>query len=215
MPEFTYPYSTAFFMDTLGVETVEFDIVRFDEYDSQGTGHDMQSELADPKWTARMTMRPHQNLDARKIAAKARKLDGSALTFMVYDPQNPYPYADPLGTILGASVVQVASIGVNNTSLALKNLPAGYIITAGDKGQINYGDNVFFFEFSENMTANGSGLTAAIEIWPHVDVGIAVNQTVILKKPACKMSIMPDGFSPGRSKGPITSGMILNALEHV
>lgn len=215
MPEFTYPYSTTFFMDVLGVESVEFDIVRYDEFDSQGTGHDIQSELADPKWTARMAMRPHQNLNARKIAARARKLDGSALTFMVYDPSNPYPYADPKGLILGGATVQVNSIGVNNTSLSLKGLPAAYVITTGDKGQISYGDNVFFFEFSEDMTANGSGVTAAIEIWPHVDVGILVNQTVILKKPACKMSIMPGEFNPGRSKGPITGGVSLNALEHV
>lgn len=216
MAELVYPYTTAFLMDILGVETVEWDIVRFDEYDSLGTGHDIQAELADPKWTARMTMRPHYNLDARRIAARIRKLDGSAEKFMVYDPSNPYPYADPNGTILGASNVQINSIPGNNTSLTLKGLPVGYALTEGDKGQVNFGtDSVYFFEFSQDITANGSGVTPAVEVWPHIPTGLAINQVVILKKPACKMSIMPGEFRPGRSSGNRTSGITLNALEHI
>lgn len=216
MTEFVYPYTNAFFMDTLMVEAVEWDIVRFDEFDSQGTGLDMQSEMADPKWTATLIMRQLYNADARAMNAKVRKLDGSALTFMVYDPSNPYPAADPTGAILGASTVQVNSIGSNNQSLSLKGLPASYPFTIGDKGQINFGTGqVFFFEFSETINANGSGITTEIEIWPHVPVGIAINQAVILKKPACKMTLKPGGHSPGRSKGNTTSGAALAAMEHI
>jgi len=216
MTAFTYPYSTTFFMDTLGIEAVEWDIVRYDEFDSQGTGLDMQSEMADPKWSATLVMRELYNAEARAMNAKVRKLDGSALTFLVYDPSNPYPAADPKGLVIGSSSVQVNSIGSNNSSISLKGLPAGYALTIGDKGQINFGTGqVFFFEISETISANGSGVTAEFEIWPHVTIGIAVDQAVNLKKPACKMTIKPGGHSPGRSQGVITSGASLSALEHI
>lgn len=217
MADFVYPYSLPFFMDILPIETVEWDIVRFDEFDSMGTGHDIQAELADPKWTARMSMRDLvHNAEARKIAAKVRKLDGSAFSFMVCDPSNPYPADDPKGVKLGNNNVQVMALGSNGTSLMLKNLPANFKLTAGDKGQINFGTGaVYFFEFSEDAVASVGGATDYVEVWPHVPVGIAVNQTVILKKPACKMSIKPDGFRPGRSQGVLTTGIAIDALEHI
>jgi len=243
MTEFTYPYSTAFFMDTLGIEAVEWDIVRFDEFDSQGTGLDMQSEMADPKWSATLIMRELYNAEARAMNAKVRKLDGSAFSFMVYDPSNPYPAADPKGIRLSgydwvlatgawrddgvwrndapwsgsfAPNVQVNSIGSNNSSISLKGLPASYTLTIGDKGQISFGtDQVFFFEISETIIANGSGVTAEFEIWPHVSIGVVVNQSVNLAKPACKMTLKPGAHSPGRSQGVLTSGASLAALEHI
>ena len=245
MTAFVYPYTAAFFMDTLGIEAVEWDIIRFDEFDSQGTGLDMQSEMADPKWTATLVMRELYNAEARAIAAKVRKLDGSALTFLVYDPSNAYPAADPGGRILdgtdwlfasgswnddnqwfdslalsatsaASGTVKLASIGSNNQSVSLSGLPAGYVLTIGDKLQINFGtDSVYFFEVSETVTANGSGTTAAFEVFPHIAAGVAVNATVILKKAACKMTIQPGGFSPGRSQGVITSGTSISAMEHI
>jgi len=215
---FVFPLSTAAFMDTLGIEKVIWDVERYDEYDSQGTGHDMQSELAPPKWTAALTMRDLYNADARAMAAKVRKLFGSQNAVMIYDPSNPYPANDPGGAIIAGSAVQVNVIGVNNQSLSLKGLPPNYKLTAGDKGQISFGpggSRNFFFEFSEDVTASGGGITIASEIYPHIPIGIAVDATVILSKPACKMIVKPKGFSPGQSSGNMTFGGSLNMLEKV
>lgn len=213
-------YTVAQFMDILPVEKVEWDAIRFDEFDAQGSGHDLISELAAPKWMANLVMRSATNAEARQVAALARKRFGSQLAFMIYDPSNPYPAADPKGAIIQAGTfnVQVASIGSDNQSMGLKGLPANYPITIGDKGQISFGGGLynFFFEFSETRSANGSGNLAVTQIYPHIPPGIAVNAVVNLIKPACKMTFAPNtGFAPGQSSGNRTGGMRISAIERI
>lgn len=209
--------AVADFADKLPGEKLTWDIVRFDEYDSIGSGHDIVAEMAPPKWTAKLGMRPLVNAEAEALAARVRSLNGSQETFYMYNPSRKYPLSDPNGSILGASVVQINTIGSDNRSVSLKGLPAGYVLSLADKAQIVFasGTRNFFFEFSADVTANGSGVTAEVLIWPHIPVGVIANATLVLKKPACKMQLKPDGFSPGVSSGPITDGASIEVLERI
>lgn len=210
----SYPI-TKNIMDQLGVERITWDIEEFKEYDVTGSGHDLDRKLAQSKWRASLVMRSLYNEAARKIAAVVRAADGRP--FMIFDPSNPYPAADPGGAILGASAVLVASIGGSGAQLALKGLPAGYKLTAGDRGQIVFasGARNYYFEFSEDQTANGGGVTVAADVWPPVPAGIAVDAAVVLAKPACKMKVQRQGFAPGQSSGNMTFGTTLTLLEKV
>lgn len=211
------PISLADLMETLGIEKVVWDIERYDEFDSVGTGHDIASEMAPPKWTATMNMRDLYNADARAMAARVRKLHGSMTPFMVYDPSHRWPASDPGGALLTGETVQINSIGTNNQSLSLKGLPADFILTIGDKGQVVFssGTRNFFFEVSENITADALGVTNEFEIFPHIPVGVLEDATVILIKPACKMAVVPKGFYPGQSSGNMTFGATLSVLEKI
>lgn len=216
---FSEIYSASEFMDLLPVEKVTFDVIRFDEFDAKASGHDLVANLADPKWSAEVIMRSLTNEEARHVAALSRKRYGSMYSFMLYDPSHPYPATDPKGLVLGSSIVQVASIGTDGQSIALKGLPAMYGLTVGDKGQIVYGvDDAFnyFFEFSESVSANSLGGTTQVQVYPHVPAEVMVNDVINLAKPACKMTFNPGNtFNPGQTSGNRTGGVRFGCIERV
>ena len=212
------PISLANLMDTLPTEKVTFDIERFDEFASLGTGHDIASEMAAPKWVASIEMRDGiYNADARAMAARIRALNGSQIPFMVYDPSHKYPASDPGGALVTGETVQINSIGADNHSLSLKGLPDDYVITIGDKGQILFasGTRNYYFEFSASIVADALGVTNEVDVFPHIPIGVVEDATVILIKPACKMIVTPKGFNPGQSSGNMTYGASLSVIEKI
>src|SRR5690606_16055831 len=108
------------------------------------------------------------------------------------------------------------SVGENNKSLSLSGLPAGYVLTIGDKGQIVYSSSPtrnFFFEVSETVAADGDGLTPEFEVFPHLPPGLTTGLSVTLIKPACRGFIMPGTFNPGTARGMITTGAGFTFME--
>jgi hypothetical protein len=200
--------------DILPIEQVVWDIKRSDEISGDGDSRVWQAELADPLWTGEILLAEGESADLKRVAAIIRRLNGAQDSFFLCDPLSRYPFADPDGVILGASVVQIASIGLDNRSLALKGLPAAYKLTTGDKGQATFATSRnFFFEVSEDVTANGSGVTPQFDIFPHCPPGLAVNDLVILAKPACRVFIMPGTHNPGTARNTRTSGASFTVME--
>lgn len=212
----TYPYPLSALADLLAIEEVVWDIRRSDELSGTGDARVWQAELADPLWTGDVILASDYHHVLKRVGALVRKLYGAQESFMLYDPTSMYPLTDPKGTALGASVVQVKTIGVNRKSLSLKSLPAAYSLTPGDKMQILYasgGSRNFFCEVSETIDADVEGDTAEFEIFPHVPTGLAADDLVLLKRPACKVFIMPDTFKPGRARGAMTEGTSFKVME--
>ena len=211
----TYPYALSVLADRLAIAQVVWDIQRNDELSGTGDGQVWQAELAEPLWSADILLSDDLHNDVKQVAALIRKLHGSQESFMLYDPLSLYPQADRDGSILGAHAVSVKAIGENRQSVSLQGLPAAYKLTLGDKMQILYADaeRNYFCEVSETVIANGSGETSLFEIFPHVPVGLAAADAVILKRPACKMFVPPNAFKPGTGQGAITSAASLKVLE--
>lgn len=210
---YSFPLSLASLADLLRISAVTWDVQRFDEYSGTGSGHDIQAELAKPKWLADIELAPDYHNGIKQIAAVFRKLQGSQNAFMLHDPLSRYPQSDADGTALGASAVQINTVGTDGHSLRLKGLPTTYQLTIGDKGQINFGSGrVYFFEVSETVTAV-AGVTPSFEVFPHLPEGIAINQAVILSRPACKMILLPGSFNPGQGTALHTRGARFKAIE--
>lgn len=212
----TYPYGLAVLADILPIRSATWDIRRADELSGSGDGRVWQAELADPLWTATVTLAPRRHGEMKRIAALIRKLHGAQEAFWLTDPLSPYPQADPDGSVLGAATVQVHSVGSERRTLRLKGLPAGYQLTLGDKGQIAFSSDpaeTFFFEFSESSAADGSGITAEAEVFPFVPAGVAADDAATLAKPACKMFVMPGSHNPGRAGRLLTDGQSFTAME--
>lgn len=210
------PYPLALFNDILPVRSAVFDVQRYDEQSSDGHGNHWQAEMADPKWFVDITVDIEGLTEARSIAALLRQLHGAQFDFLITDPAFPYPAADPTGIVLGASVVQVHTVGGSNMALRLKGLPAGYQLLRGDKGQIDFGDplRTFFFEVSEDVAAAGTGITPEFDIFPHIAPGVEADMTVTLAKPACRM-FLPEGYSAGEMARTIATGMAFRALQRL
>lgn len=230
----TYPYPLAFLSDLLRIKSVMWSIQRNDELSGLADGRVWQTELADPIWTAEVTLANSFHAEAEQIAARIRKLHGAQESFMLCNPVMQYPQFDPKGLVLagsptvdinfvansasirneafGAYVLAVAS---NRKAISVAGLPSSYRMTIADKGQITFGSPSlnYFFEFSETVSANLAGATAEIEVFPHVPVGVTAGMTINLVKPACKMFIMPDSFKAASMNPGYAEGGTFRAME--
>ncbi|KQS79823.1 hypothetical protein ASG25_21785 [Rhizobium sp. Leaf384] len=212
----TYPYSLATFADQLAISTVVWDIQRNDENSGGGDGRLWQAELSSPLWIGTVELIMMPNNRAKQIAALIRKLHGIQESFYLGDPLSLYPQSDPTGSVLGASTVTIASISSDRSAIAFSGLPAGYVLTLGDKFTVLYGSNpqrVGFFEISETATANGSGNTGQIGVFPYVQSGISAGQAVRLAKPYCKCVIMPGSHNPGSARKLHTEGAGFKVIQ--
>jgi hypothetical protein len=206
--------SLANLADLLPITSVVWDERRNDVLSGTGDSRVWPAELADQLWSAEVTVWPDYIENIKPLVARIRALRGPQESFWLYDPTSMYPVMDPTGSIVGSSNVQIHTIGAGNASLRLKGLPAGYQLKWADKGQATYATSRnFFFEMNADVTADGSGITPEFAIYPNCPIGLAVNDAVNLKKPACKMFIFPGSFHPGTSENIMTSGMKFTAVE--
>ncbi|SER57560.1 hypothetical protein [Rhizobium sp. NFR03] len=211
-----YPYSLSAFADQLAISTVIWDIQRNDEMSAGGDGRIWQAELSSPLWMATVELILLTNDRAKQIAAQIRKLHGTQEAIYLSDPLSLYPQSDRTGAILGNAAVKVLSIATDRASLSFTGLPAGYVLTLGDKLTILYGSNperVGFFEISETVAANGSGVTGMIGVFPHLPSGISAGLSIRLAKPYCKCGIVPGSHNPGTGRKLHTEGAGFKVIQ--
>jgi hypothetical protein len=204
--------------DLLRIKSCVWGVQRSDELDGTADGRIWQSALAGPLWTADVTLTDYSFATMEQIAALIRRLDGAKESFYLYNPARRYPQADPDGSRLGTSTVTVKSIGSDGASLALEGLPANYTFTLGDKAHSDYGSGPtrrYFFEASETVEANSSGVTAEFAVFPDVPAGLSAGAVITLVNPAAKMFIVPGSFNPGTMSGLVTTGASFKALQRV
>lgn len=192
----TFPLSLAEFANKLGIQTAPLVLKDNRELSGMGSGQIIEADLAPSLWSADVSTRPWRAIDARRLEALANAIIRSMGSFYLYDPRKAVPALDPGGAILGASAVKIASLP-DAKSISLKGLPAGYALSVGDELAFDYGTPArrAFHEIAEDVTANGSGITAAFEVSPFIRPGAAVNLAVTLIKPAVKVRIVPGSLS--------------------
>lgn len=198
--------------DRLVIAATRFDIQRNDEFSGVGGGALWQAELARPLWTAEVTLNDQTLNEMKQQAALIRKLDGARQNFLLCDTTSLFPQADPDGTILGSAAVTLGVIGSDRTIAPLTGLPAGYVLTIGDKMQINGASKIAFVEVSQTVAATAGGL-AGVAIFPRLPAWVANGAAVVLKRPACPVVIAPGSHNPGTNQGVETSGAGFKVIE--
>lgn len=151
-----------------------------------------------PLWRLSLTCPAIERDDASAIHAVIGSMGQSVGTFYAYDLRRNGPKADPLGTTLGSSTVQIKSVGSNGISLALKGLPVGYVLTRGDYVGFTYSTTkkALHQVVAATVTANGSGETTEFEVHPAIRQGAAANDAVSLLKPVAEFRIVPGTYDP-------------------
>lgn len=210
-----FPLDTSQFADLLSIETVKWRMHRNDEMSGLANGQTLVAELAPPLWIGDVELNPMYNEDADQLQAVIESLDGSIGTFYMYAPQRPYPQYDPTGSILGANVPTIQTLGANNKSMRVQGLPAAYKLTRGDFLAFTYLGRRAFHRIVETVTADGTGLTPFFEVRPHIRPGAVVGTAVILKKPSPECRMVPDGFESGDIQALITSGMSFQVIQRL
>lgn len=190
----TLPLGTSAFFDLLRVKTVSFAQAPQQEVSMQGSGAGVVKDLGPSLWLAEFTTNLLTHTQALQLQALIGRMSTSLYSFYAYDPRQQYPQSDPTGSILGASTVKIAL--VSSPQLALKGLPAGYVITLGDYLCFDYGSpsSRALHQACETVTADGTGLTPAFDVTPLPRLGAAPDQVVTLIQPTCEMKLIPGSF---------------------
>lgn len=192
----TYPLPITF-IDSLKLNDAAFTLEFGQDVTGLASGLILGKDLRPALWKFEGQTIPHRNNLVPALEAKFRSMKGVIKTFLVYNPMAPYPYADPTGSIIGSNNVQVSSVTVASSTVAFKGLTAGYVLTAGDYFSVSYSSGkIGFHQLLESVTANGSGVTAAVEVTPPLRTGIAADDAVTLKKPYAEMRLEPNSVQP-------------------
>lgn len=114
---------TADLMNALPVSEARFYLDRGQEISGQSSGVIRVKDLRPALWRARIVCAAMTHLEERQAMALIGDIEDLYSTFYVWKPNAPYPYADPGGSILGASAVKINSLNADNKRLSLKGLP--------------------------------------------------------------------------------------------
>lgn len=181
-----------------------------------GSGQILIADLGPALWSADVTTVEMLHRDATELEALADAIGGPSGSFYLYDPRSAYPKADPTGALLGAANVQINSLP-DAKSISLKGLPPGYVLSAGDYLAFDYASNPTrraLHRLAEAVTANGAGVTPAVEVRPFLRPGAAVSAAVMLKKAAARAIIVPGSFDAS-SVSALTSRITFKAMQKI
>lgn len=211
--ESTYPL--AFLSDILREDgAVTLTLQRNDEMSGAGDGRYWSAELSRPIWTASMNLAARGRgcvQRAREIDAKIRAL-GVNRAFLWADPA----YPGPSGGVAGAGVT-ISAISADRTALTLAGLPAGFVLAAGDRLSVMWGNGRYYMaELTEAGLADGAGLTGSIGVYPYPPLALTAGTSVEMAAPVLKAIVPPGGFVPhGYIRNFVAQGASLNILQKV
>lgn len=213
----TFPRPLSEFIETLKIQSIEWDIRRNDQFSGLGNGQILSANVAPPLWNGSVRLALMSYDEYTKIRARIATLDGSMNSFHVYGPPRLYPQSDPDGSILGASVVTIDTLGSDNKSLRLTGLPAGYQLTEGDLFSYTFSSGTYqaMHMICEDAIANGSGLTPFFEIRPHLFPDVTVGTGVTLIKPTAKAIIVPNSLRLGSISGQSVNGAAFDVIQRL
>ncbi|HEV7345466.1 MAG TPA: hypothetical protein VGN60_07520 [Devosia sp.] len=188
----TFPIAQADLGDILPVQSVVWELTRQQELTGLGSGEALAADLAPSLWMGEVSLRPLLHTDARAMAARIDMLDGAIHAFYLANPLGWYPKMDPHSTIYGASAPVLATIAANRKEVAISGLPAGYKLSAGDMFAVDYGSpsRRGLYRLGADVAASGAGLTALVEVRPHLRPGVTEALSVTFARPAAKVKMV-------------------------
>jgi hypothetical protein len=210
----SFPLTAAQFMALIKVQSARFWLP--DAVISEATeGGEIFSAARGPRlWQAEFSLVSGTHADADRDLARLALLAMPGASFFAYDPRRSGPYNDAIGTLLGSSAPIISNVGYRD--IGISGLPAGYVLKRGDYIGWSYGASPTRYalhRMASDQTASGAGTIAAIEVIPPVRPGLTVGTAVSLRRPVCKMVLVPGSLSAGEGRGVISGGASFRASQ--
>lgn len=213
----TFPLSLAGFLQAIPIKSIAFDLPET-AISSRTEGGEVLTETTGVRlWQGEVELGRMTPLEAREAMALIRVMEGAEASFLASPLRTPYPKGDPTGALVTASIQsgflpQVRLLNPTSANLlSLRNLPAGLVINRGDYVSFQYATAPVRFAFhqiiEETTTVDASGLTANMEVRPHLQPGWQVGDIAQITFPRCKAKILPGTVQRGRSTKFMTEGV--------
>jgi hypothetical protein len=211
----TFPLDLATFADTLSITAGAFLLNKKVNISEMGSGVPLKSKNGADTWETEVNMVWATHVDSSAVEGLLDVLGDPGASFYLYDPRLVLPKADPdAGVSLAAASPVVDSVKPDNIRITISGLPANYKISRGDMLAIDYGSpsRRALHRCISTVTADGTGLTGAIELQPHVQAGTAAGDTVTLIKAAAEMVLVGKMPQP-RAKSSLFSQVSFKARQ--
>lgn len=178
----------------------KFELMWRQEVSRTQAGVTRVKDFGEPLWTMSASTRSLSRRELDYWRARLDALEGGLKTFKGYPLSRCWPIAYPGGSwptgVAFDGVSAVVHTVSSTNSLRLKSLPAGYVVSVGDMLSIAHSTTKYcLVRAMETVTADGSGITAAFEVRPHLAIGVAANDVVSVKRPHCPMTLVPGSVS--------------------
>lgn len=150
-------------------------------------------------WLAGWTTPTKKHRQMIDFEAVLNSLNDGVFSFYAYDLRRPYPKEYPTGGFSDSGKINSIS-ATSAFKMSLKGLAAGFKLSRGDMLAFDYTVSTVTFralhEISENIVADGSGVTTEFEVRPMILPGAAVDTSVTLKKPKGLFKLDAGSISP-------------------
>lgn len=158
-------------------------------------GQSIGKDLGPAVWEFTWTTKPLRSQQALQLEARLHSLRGVIGTFYGWDLRRSNPLNDPGAALLSGYTPKLNTFTANTVSF--KSLPPGYVLAEGDYFAYPYesGTKHTYHRILEAVTANGSGVTAAVTIQPEFRPGSAVaDAVVVIGNPKALCRLKPDSL---------------------
>lgn len=177
--------------------STEYELLRREEQSRTAGGVTVVKDMGDPLWQAAYTSTSLKPNELDYWRARLDALDGGQQTFLAYPLSRCFPirYPNgswPSGSSFNGNSATVGSINANNKQLTINGLPAGFVLSVGDMIRIGSRN---LHRVVAGVTANGSGIATNVEVRPHFWPETGPGDAVSVKKPYCRMTIVPGSIS--------------------
>jgi hypothetical protein len=210
MAVLTFPLSLAAFFDLLPIGAFRMAPQEAVELSETASGEVLPADIGTSLWTGEIDLSLVTHAEAGDVTPLINLLRRPGASFLCSDPTRPWPRLDPNGTILGAANPQILAVGASMRELSFSGLPAGYVLSRGDKVSFTYGASPTRYALHElvaGAVANGSGQTGLIEVTPPIRPGAAASTAVQFVWPRLKARLTPGTVDLGQARQTITDQM--------
>jgi len=213
---YTFPMPLAQFFGKIPIQVAEPTLSDALEYSQTGAGEILTADMGPRLWRMNVNVRLGYYAEIEKVKAKLDVLRHAGRSLLVHSMPLVAPQSDPTGSILGANVVTLTSVNVNNREINLEGLPAGYVLEEGDFLSWTYGANPLRYamhQVAADAVANGDGVMTNLELSTFVREGVVSGAVVTLIKPLFKAVVLPGSVSGGSSGAMITQGVKFTLIQ--
>lgn len=198
-----FPLSISSFIDAVPIKRITFSLAD-DAAMSRTRGGDVIRHRRGARlWGGEFEIDiDHHDVQAGADALLARLQEPDA-SFLLYDLRKPYPVSDPTGSIAG-STVRISGLSSDGWRVAIKGLPAGYVLTRGDAIAFTYGTNPVRRAYHRLVAggvadAQGNIGGAGLEVVPAIRPGAQVEAVLTLARPTLKARLLEADYGSGKA----------------